>query len=127
MSYIMRVNALWVRHRHLIRRIITLARMQCSGRSTIAGLLQQEQSELWSLKRWLRGAEQAVPLETVATLGLYGVMLAGGGIILAAAGNVCNKEEWQARRAGRRFRRKRGDVAPAVWSERKHHAREDID
>lgn len=73
------------------------------------------------------GAEQAVPLETVATLGLYGVMLAGGGIILAAAGNVCNKEEWQARRAGRRFQRQRGEAAPAVWSERKHHTHEDID
>lgn len=73
------------------------------------------------------GAEQAVPLEMVATLGSYGVMLAGGGIVLAAAGNVCNKEEWQARRAGRRFRRKQGEAAPAVWSERKHHAREDID
>lgn len=64
--------------------------------------------------------EQMVPLETVATLGSYGVMLAGGGIILAAAGNVCNKEEWQARRAGRRFRRQQGEAAPAVWSERKH-------
>ncbi len=73
------------------------------------------------------GAEQAVPLETVATLGSYGVMLAGGGIILAAAGNVCNKEEWQARRVGRRFQRQQGEVAPAVWSERKHHTREDID
>lgn len=73
------------------------------------------------------GVEQAVPLETVATLGSYGVMLAGGGIILAAAGNVCNKEEWQARRAGRRFRRQQGEAAPAVWSERKHHTREDID
>lgn len=71
--------------------------------------------------------EQMVPLETIATLGSYGVMLAGGGIILAAAGNVCNKEEWQAHRAGRRFRRKQGEVAPAVWSERKHHTREDID
>ncbi len=73
------------------------------------------------------GAEQAVPLEMVATLGSYGVMLAGGGIILAAAGNVCNKEERQARRAGRRFQHQRGEAAPAVWSERKHHAREDID
>ncbi len=73
------------------------------------------------------GAEQAVPLETVATLGLYGVMLAGGGIILAAAGNVCNKEEWQARRVGRRFQHQRGEAAPAVWSERKHHTHEDID
>ena len=73
------------------------------------------------------GAEQAVPLETVATLGLYGVMLAGGGIILAAAGNACNGEERQARRAGRCFGRKQGEVAPAVWSERKHHTREDID
>lgn len=73
------------------------------------------------------GVEQTVPLETIATLGSYGVMLAGGGIILAAAGNVCNKEEWQARRAGRRFRRQQGEAAPAVWSERKHHTREDID
>lgn len=66
------------------------------------------------------GAEQAVPLETVATLGSYGVMLAGGGILLAAAGNVCNKEEWQARRVGWWFRRKQG-AAPAVWGERKRH------
>ncbi len=73
------------------------------------------------------GAEQAVPIETVATLGLYGVMLAGGGIVLAAAGNVCNGEERQARRVGRRFQHQRGEAAPAVWSERKHHAREDID
>lgn len=71
--------------------------------------------------------EQAIPIETVATLGLYGVMLAGGGIILAAAGNVCNKEEWQARRVGRRFQHQRGEAAPAVWSERKHHTHEDID
>ena len=68
------------------------------------------------------GAEQAVPLETVATLGSYGVMLAGGGIILAAAGNVCNKEEWQARRAGRRFRRQQGEAAPAVWAQQYHKA-----
>jgi len=73
------------------------------------------------------GAEQAVPLETVATLGFYGGMLAGGGIILAAAGNVCNGEERQARRVGRCFQHQRGEAAPAVWSERKHHAREDID
>lgn len=73
------------------------------------------------------GVEQAVPLETVATLGSYGVMLAGGGILLAAAGNACNGEERQARRAGRCFGRKQGEVAPAVWSERKHHTREDID
>ena len=71
--------------------------------------------------------EQMVPLETIATLGSYGVMLAGGGIILAAAGNVCDKEEWQARRAGRRFRRQQEEAAPAVWSERKHHTHEDID
>ena len=71
--------------------------------------------------------EQAIPIETVATLGLYGVMLAGGGIILAAAGNVCNGEERQARRVGRGFQHQRGEAAPAVWSERKHHAREDID
>lgn len=45
MSYIMQANALRVRHHHLIRRIITLARMQCSGRSAIAGLLQQERLE----------------------------------------------------------------------------------
>ena len=68
------------------------------------------------------GAEQAVPLETIATLGLYGVMLAGGGIILAAAGNVCNKEEWQARRAGRRFQRQQGEVAPAVWAQQYYKA-----
>ena len=68
------------------------------------------------------GAEQAVPLETVATLGSYGVMLAGGGIILAAAGNVCNKEERQARRAGRRFRRQQGEVASAVWAQQYHKA-----
>ncbi len=67
------------------------------------------------------GAEQAVPLETVATLGLYGVMLAGGGIILAAAGNVCNGEERQARRVGRCFRRKQG-AAPAVWAQQYHKA-----
>jgi hypothetical protein len=73
------------------------------------------------------GVEQAVPLETVATLGSYGVMLAGGGILLAAAGNACNGEERQARRAGRCFGRKQGEVAPAVWSERKHHTCEDID
>ena len=126
MSYIMRVNALWVRHRHLIRRIITLARMQCSGRSTIAGLLQQEQSELWSLKRWLRGLSRRYRSRQSQRLA-YGVMLAGGGIILAAAGNVCNKEEWQARRVGRRFQHQRGEAAPAVWSERKHHTHEDID
>lgn len=68
------------------------------------------------------GAEQAVPLETIATLGLYGVMLAGGGIILAAAGNVCNGEERQARRAGRRFQRQQGEAAPAVWAQRYHKA-----
>ena len=67
------------------------------------------------------GAEQAVPLETVATLGSYGVMLAGGGIILAAAGNVCNGEERQARRVGRCFRRKQG-AAPAVWAQQYHKA-----
>ena len=67
-------------------------------------------------------AEQAVPLEMVATLGSYGVMLAGGGIILAAAGNVCNKEERQARRAGRRFRRQQGEVASAVWAQQYHKA-----
>lgn len=68
------------------------------------------------------GVEQAVPLETIATLGSYGVMLAGGGIILAAAGNVCNKEEWQARRAGRRFRHQQGEAASAVWAQRYHKA-----
>jgi hypothetical protein len=73
------------------------------------------------------GAEQAVPLEMVATLGSCGVMLAGGGIILAAAGNVCNGEERQARRVGRCFQHQRGEAAPAVWSERKHHTHEDID
>ena len=73
------------------------------------------------------GVEQAVPLETVATLGSSGVMLAGGGMLLAAAGNACNGEERQARRAGRCFGRKQGEVAPAVWSERKHHTCEDID
>ena len=67
------------------------------------------------------GAEQAVPLETVATLGSYGVMLAGGGIILAAAGNVCNGEERQARRVGRCFRRKQV-AAPAVWAQQYHKA-----
>ena len=67
------------------------------------------------------GAEQVVPLETVATLGLYGVMLAGSGIILAAAGNVCNGEERQARRVGRCFRRKQG-AAPAVWAQQHHKA-----
>ena len=66
--------------------------------------------------------EQAIPIETVATLGLYGVMLAGGGIILAAAGNVCNKEEWQARRVGRRFQHQRGEAAPAVWAQQHHKA-----
>ena len=67
------------------------------------------------------GAEQAVPLETVATLGSYGVMVAGGGIILAAAGNAWNGEEQQARRVGRCFRRKQG-AAAEVWAQQYHKA-----
>ena len=101
------------------------------------GVVQWAQHHRWAIAAGAAGTmvaqemaaevEQMVPLETIATLGSYGVMLAGGGIVLAAAGNVCNKEEWQARRVGRRFRRRQEEAAPAVWSEHKHHTHEDID
>ena len=95
------------------------------------GVVQWAQHHRWAIAAGAAGTmvaqemaaevEQMVPLETIATLGSYGVMLAGGGIVLAAAGNLCNKEEWQARLAGRRFRRKQG-VALAVWAQQYHKA-----
>lgn len=92
--------------------------------------MQWAQSHRWAIvagaagtvvaQEMAAGVEQVVPLETIASLGSYGVMLVGGGIILAAAGNVCNGEERQARRAGRRFRRQQGEAAPAVWAQHHH-------